>query len=93
LRILATLGWGLDFERCVRCSKDCPAGQPALVDPTRGGLVCRACGGARQRLSAAERVRLAAAARDGDPAPLEPEDAKVALELVEHVLRAHAGIA
>jgi DNA repair protein RecO (recombination protein O) len=92
LRILATLGWGLDFERCVRCGKECPAGQPALIDPNLGGLVCRSCGGARQRLSAAERTRLAGAARDGDPRALEPDDAKVALELVERVLRAHAGI-
>jgi DNA repair protein RecO (recombination protein O) len=92
LRILATLGWGLDFERCVRCGKECPAEQPALFDPIKGGLVCRSCGGARQRLSAAERARLAAAARDGDPAVLEPDDAKLALELVDRVLRAHAGI-
>ncbi|HEY3496065.1 MAG TPA: DNA repair protein RecO [Polyangiaceae bacterium] len=92
LRILAMLGWGLDFERCVRCGKECPPGQPALIDPGKGGLVCRSCGGARQRLDAARRARLARAARDGDPAALEADDAKVALDLVERVLKAHAGI-
>jgi DNA repair protein RecO (recombination protein O) len=92
LRILAALGWGLDFERCVRCGKECSAGQPALIDPGKGGLVCRSCGGARQRLDAERRGRLGRAAQNGDPRALEPDDAKVALELVERVLRAHAGI-
>jgi DNA repair protein RecO (recombination protein O) len=92
LQVLATLGWGLDFDRCVRCGKECPPGQPALIDPGKGGLVCRSCGGARQRLDAARRTRLGRAARDGDPAALEQDDAKVALELVERVLAAHAGI-
>ena len=92
LRFLSLLGWGLDFERCVRCGKECPPDQPALIDPAKGGLVCRSCGGARQRLDAALRARLARAARDGDPAALEAADAKVALDLVERVLHAHAGI-
>jgi DNA repair protein RecO (recombination protein O) len=92
LRTLATLGWGLDFERCVRCGKECPVGQPALLDPAKGGLVCRSCGGARQRLEGDLRARLGRAARDGDPTALAKNDAKLALELVERVLRAHAGI-
>lgn len=92
LRILATLGWGLDFERCVRCGKECPAGQVALVDPTHGGLVCRACGGARLRLEGAARERLARAASTGDAAAFEADDADLALGLVEAVLKAHAGL-
>jgi DNA repair protein RecO (recombination protein O) len=92
LRILATLGWGLDFERCVRCGKECPPGQVALVDPTHGGLVCRACGGARIRLDAGSRERLARASLTGDPAALSAEDADLALGLVEGVLKAHAGL-
>lgn len=91
LRLIAALGWGLDFERCVRCGKECPSGMPGLIDATHGGLVCRSCGGARRKLDGALRARLGRAARDGDPAALEPDDAKVALELVEQVLRAHAG--
>jgi DNA repair protein RecO (recombination protein O) len=92
LRILATLGWGLDFERCVRCGKECPPGQVALVDPTHGGLVCRACGGARTRLDAGSRERLARASLTGDPTALDGDDADRALVLVEGVLKAHAGL-
>jgi len=92
LRILATLGWGLDLERCVRCGKECPPGQVALVDPTHGGLVCRACGGARLRLDAGARERLARAAASGDPSELGTDDAERALALVEGVLKAHAGL-
>jgi DNA repair protein RecO (recombination protein O) len=92
LRILATLGWGLDFERCVRCGKECPPGQVALVDPTHGGLVCRACGGARTRLDAGSRERLARASLTGDPTALDADDADRALVLVEGVLKAHAGL-
>jgi DNA repair protein RecO (recombination protein O) len=91
LRILVTLGWGLDLERCVRCGKECPPGQLALLDPTHGGLVCRSCGGARTRLDGPTRERLARAAASGDPGPLAAEDAELALGLVEAVLKAHAG--
>jgi DNA repair protein RecO (recombination protein O) len=92
LRLLAALGWGLDFERCVRCGKPCPEGSPALVDPTRGGLVCRSCGGARKRLDPELRKRLRRAAEDGDPRALEAADEELALGLVEAVLEAHAGV-
>jgi DNA repair protein RecO (recombination protein O) len=92
LRMLAMLGWGLDFERCVSCGKPCPQGQAGLVDATRGGLVCRSCGGAKLRLDGPRRQRLAQAGTSGDPAALEADDTKVALDLVEQVLRAHAGM-
>jgi DNA repair protein RecO (recombination protein O) len=92
LRFLAALGWGLDLERCVSCGKACPEGQAGLVDANRGGLVCRSCGGARRRLEGPERLRLARAAASGDPSSFEPGDAEVALDLVEQVLRAHAGM-
>jgi DNA repair protein RecO (recombination protein O) len=92
LKLLTALGWGLDFERCVRCGKPCPPGNAALVDPGRGGLVCRDCGGARKRLDAERRERLRSAAQTGDPRVLEASDAEVALTLVEEVLSAHAGL-
>jgi DNA repair protein RecO (recombination protein O) len=92
LQMLGALGWGLDFERCVRCGKRCPPGTAALVDPVRGGLVCRSCGGARRKLEAAARDRLARAALSGDPRVLEADDAEPALVLVEGVLAAHAGV-
>jgi DNA repair protein RecO (recombination protein O) len=92
LRLLGTLGWALDLERCVSCGKPCPEGQAGLVDPTRGGLVCRTCGGARRRLAGPQRQRLARAGASGDPSVLEGGDAELALELVDQVLRAHAGM-
>ena len=45
LRLLATVGWGLDLGRCVRCGRTCDPGASAYLDPGEGGLVCRACGG------------------------------------------------
>jgi DNA repair protein RecO (recombination protein O) len=90
LALLSALGWGLDFEHCVRCGKPCEAGRAAFVDAARGGLVCRACGGARLRLDAPLRTRLAELARGGEINLLE-EDADTALELVEAALRAHVG--
>lgn len=92
LQILATLGWGLDFERCVRCGKECPPDQPALLDAQHGGLICRACGGARTRLDAPTRARLARAAASGDAEALSSTDAELAQNLVDAVLKAHAGL-
>jgi DNA repair protein RecO (recombination protein O) len=91
LRLLGALGWGLDFERCVRCGKPCEPGRAALVDAARGGLVCRGCGGARRRVEGAARERLRRAAEGQSGALAEP-DAGLALELVDEALLAHAGL-
>lgn len=92
LRLLAAFGWGLDFSACVRCGKSCEAGRAAYVDAAVGGLVCRACGGARQRLDAGSRTRLAAASM-GHDVELLAEDVQVALALVGEAFAAHAGLA
>jgi DNA repair protein RecO (recombination protein O) len=92
LRLLAAFGWALELERCVRCGKPCPSGRPASVDPSKGGLVCRDCGGGRLRLSSEQRERLNAAAQGQGP-PLCADDARCALDLIERVLDAHAGSA
>ena len=89
LQLLAAFGWGIDFEQCVSCGKVPAAGQAAAVDAARGGLVCRNCGGARQRLSGAQLVALSRAAA-GEA--LDDHSATLGLELVEQALRAHAGI-
>ena len=89
LRLLAAFGWGIDFERCVSCGKLAGPAQSGAVDAARGGLVCRACGGARRRLSASERALLSAAASGGT---LDDDSAILALELVEQALKAHGGI-
>ena len=57
-----------------------------------GGLICRACGGARTRLDAPTRERLARAAATGDAEALASADAELAQSLVDAVLKAHAGL-
>jgi DNA repair protein RecO (recombination protein O) len=90
IRLLAALGWGLDFERCVRCGKTCEAEQSAFVDAACGGLICRACGGARLRLESVVRKRLVGLHASAAAELLET-DVDVALNLVEAALRTHLG--
>ncbi len=87
LRLLVAIGWGLDLERCVRCGRPCGSSS-AFVDPAQGGLVCRACGGARLLLRQGRRARFLAAAQ-GDDAALQGDDASAAIALVEATLAAH----
>jgi DNA repair protein RecO (recombination protein O) len=91
MRLLAALGWGLELERCTRCGKACEPARAAFIDAVRGGLVCRACGGARVRLAGALRRRLAELAAHSD-AELFEADVDAALDLVQSALRAHAGL-
>lgn len=90
LALLAALGWGFELEQCVRCGRLCPPSAPALFDASRGGIICRACGGGRVRLEAEVRARLARATA-GDDDALTEADAALALELVEQAMRTHAG--
>jgi DNA repair protein RecO (recombination protein O) len=91
LCLLSAFGWGIDFERCVRCGRQAQVAQSASVDATRGGLICRSCGGARLRLSAEARQHMARAAA-GETGVLTGDEAASALSLVEAALGAHAGI-
>ncbi|WP_338046624.1 DNA repair protein RecO [Polyangium spumosum] len=90
LRLLSDMGFGLVLDRCVRCSRVCPAEAPACLDPLAGGLVCRACGGARLVLRADLRSRVEAACA-GDDESLREEDTRIVVDLVEAVIQAHAG--
>lgn len=90
LRLLETLGWGLHLSGCVVCGKLCPRGRPAWVNPERGGLVCRACGGGPFQLSAEDREHLAAVAL-GTERRLATTVTHVAQKLVERALGAHLG--
>jgi DNA repair protein RecO (recombination protein O) len=72
----------------VRCGKACEPGASAYLDPGEGGLVCRACGGARLLLRGERRERLLAAGR-GDDAALDGEDVRLAFEIVDAALGAH----
>ncbi|MDP9034070.1 MAG: DNA repair protein RecO [Myxococcota bacterium] len=97
LALLAAVGYGLELERCVVCGRQCPKEKPAGVDPRRGGLVCRSCGGASAIVSAS--VRAAARALVEGPrldadthAPdVNEADARVLLQLVDRSMAAHAG--
>lgn len=90
LHFLTLLGWGLDFENCVKCGKVCPPGKPGTLSASRGGLVCMTCGGAKTRLDATLRLRLAETSHGGTT--LEPSDAGLALRLVEEALSSHANL-
>ena len=91
LALLTAFGWGIDFERCVRCGRQAQATQSASVDAARGGLICRNCGGARLRISAAAREHMAAASA-GSIGVLTESEAPDARAIVEAALGAHAGI-
>lgn len=87
-RLADALGFSLSFDACVRCGKRCPDGAAALVEPNEGGLVCRACGGGRVRLSAEERRQCSAFL--GDPSvSLDHALFATLTEVVEAVLRSH----
>lgn len=90
LRLLAAVGWGLDLGRCVSCGRLCAASATACIDPAKGGLVCRECGGAPGRLRSDLRLRLIAAV-EGDSRALREQDVRFAVDLVEATLTAHAG--
>lgn len=90
MHLLDAFGWGLELTRCVRCGKPCPPERTALVNPERGGLVCRDCGGGPIRLPSGLRAALReAAAGRGDALPAE--QLSTALEVVERALAAHMG--
>jgi DNA repair protein RecO (recombination protein O) len=91
LSLLCHMGWAIEFEQCVRCGRQCPAGQSAMVDAARGGLICRACGGARLQIDGSLRARLVRAAQ-GESGVLSEPDAPRAMDLVEQGLLAHMGI-
>ena len=56
--LLAVTGFAPLLSACAICGKTPGEGQPALFDPARGGLICRACGGGPDRVSAVVRARL-----------------------------------
>lgn len=90
LALLGAVGYALDLERCVACGRECPQGKAACVDPARGGLVCRACGGASTVLL--PQVRAAARAlAAGSAAEVAPADAEAVLRLVDRAMAAHTG--
>lgn len=91
LRLLGETGYGLDFERCVRCGKPCPEGKSAFCDPGGGGLVCMRCGGSRRAIGGSVRSLAARLARDArPPGGSSSADRRDLLEVVEEAMAAHA---
>lgn len=83
------LGVAPELDRCVVCGRLAPANRPACFDPARGGLVCRACGGASVVLAASTR-ELARAIREGSRAEAPPpRDAQLALSRALESFAAH----
>jgi DNA repair protein RecO (recombination protein O) len=95
LAMLAATGYALELERCAVCGRPCPEGRSACVDPGRGGLVCRACGGATSILAPEVRdaalVLSMAVVPGGPPAKVSPESAEAVLGLVDRAMAVHAG--
>jgi DNA repair protein RecO (recombination protein O) len=93
LAMLAAVGYAIDLERCVSCGRPCPDDKAACVDPARGGLVCRACGGASTVLFPDVRAaaRSLAAGRAGQAHQASAEQAEAILQLVDRAMAAHAG--
>jgi DNA repair protein RecO (recombination protein O) len=90
LRLLADVGYALDLERCVRCGRPCPDAKPAFIDASRGGLVCRTCGGARRVLDAELRL-LARGAQRGEAVVFSRKQADSLLTVVDDAMAVHAG--
>jgi DNA repair protein RecO (recombination protein O) len=57
-QLLALTGFAPQLGECTGCGRIPGEGQPALFDPVRGGIVCRACGGGPLRLSSSVRTQL-----------------------------------
>jgi DNA repair protein RecO (recombination protein O) len=90
LAMLTAVGWGLELGRCVVCGRACPEDRAAFVDPTKGGLVCMRCGGARSVLGAPERLAALALAA-GQVDNVDDGLAAAVLNLVDQAMAAHAG--
>lgn len=89
LLLLADVGYALEWERCVRCGRPCPAGRAAMIDAAGGGLVCTSCGGAR-RTVAGEVRDFAVRAQRGEDVRVTRGQATEVLAVVEDALAAHA---
>ncbi len=90
LRLLGDVGYGLDFDQCVKCGKACPPTRSAFIDPSRGGLVCRTCGGAR-RVIAADVRSVGRKIHRGEAHEMTAEEAEELLAIADEAMAAHTG--
>jgi DNA repair protein RecO (recombination protein O) len=90
LGMLGAVGYALDLSRCVVCSRECPESKAACIDPARGGLICRSCGGAATVLLPEVR-RAARSLGEGQPTDATASEAETILQVVDRAMAAHAG--
>jgi DNA repair protein RecO (recombination protein O) len=90
LAMLAAVGYALELSRCVSCGRPCPSGRSACIDPGRGGLVCRSCGGAASVLAPGVR-QAAVALASGHADEITDRSARSVLNLVDRAMAAHTG--
>jgi DNA repair protein RecO (recombination protein O) len=90
LAMLSAVGYALDLGRCVVCGRECPESKAACIDPARGGLVCRSCGGASTVLLP-EMRRAARSLAEGRSADVTASEAETILQVVDRAMAAHAG--
>jgi DNA repair protein RecO (recombination protein O) len=90
LAMLGAVGYGLELEQCVVCGRRCPDGRAACLDPARGGIVCRACGGAHTVLAPTARDAARALA-SGGAGSVGDAEARIVLGVVDRAMAVHAG--
>ena len=90
LGLLGAVGYALELARCVLCGRDCPESKAACIDPARGGLICRSCGGAATGLLPEVR-RAARSLGGGRTTDASPSEAEAILQVVDRAMAAHAG--
>ncbi len=93
LSLLQALGFGIELRACVDCTRNCPPERAAYINPERGGLICRACGGGPILLSPELRQELILASAGSQlHSSWNGHDQSRALQIVERALRAHMGV-
>ncbi len=93
LRLLATLGYGLELEVCIRCGRPCPEGKTAFVDAQKGGVICTGCGGASRILTghARQMAKLAQEAALGSIPMVDERDLRSLRCVIDEAMALHAG--
>lgn len=90
LRLLADMGYALEFDQCIRCGLGCPEGRAAFLDAPGGGIICSSCGGAVRTIGGALRA-VASRAQRGEAVTLSGESARELIAIAEEAMAAHAG--
>ncbi|MBP9113049.1 MAG: DNA repair protein RecO [Polyangiaceae bacterium] len=85
IELLEAIGFQLETTACVLCRKPRNSEKSAMLDVEKGGIVCRACGGARWTLRA-EEIEMLEQKRGGDP-----KSVSKLLEIVESAIAIHTG--